>query len=80
MTDENFKLREEMRPLKEIIISARRHFKSIESSNFDSLQKQLQDYQEKLDSLGISAEKMSKHKAKMATMKMNEGQIENDTK
>ena len=36
---ENEKIREEMKPLKEIVISNRKHFKSFDTSNFASLEK-----------------------------------------
>ena len=38
------KLLAEMKPLKEMLITARKHFKSIETSNFDALTSQLQKY------------------------------------
>ena len=73
-------MKDEVKPLKEIVVTARRHFKNVENSNFESLSKQLGSYKKKLDALGISPDDMERHKAKLATLKLEEGQIENDTK
>ena len=55
-----------MVPLKEMLVTARRHFKNVETSNFESLIKQFADYKAKLAEMGIGEKEMEKHKAKMA--------------
>jgi hypothetical protein len=55
-----------MVPLKEMLVTARRHFKQVETSNFEALLKQFAQYKAKLAELGIGDKEMEKHKARIA--------------
>ena len=65
------KLQEEVKGLKEMLVTPRYHFKKIEESNYETLLNELNELKQKMLVMGIKPDELQVHKANLAILNIN---------
>ena len=66
-------MQEEVKALKQLLVTPRYHFKKIEESNYETLVNELNELKQKMRTIGIKPEDLQVHKANLAILNINSG-------
>ena len=71
--EEKEKMQEEIKQLKQILVTPRYHFKKIEDNNYETLLSELNELKQRMGALGIKPEDLQVHRANLAILNINNG-------
>jgi hypothetical protein len=71
--EEKEKMQEEIKQLKQILVTPRYHFKKIEDNNYETLLSELNELKKRMGALGIKPEDLQVHRANLAILNINNG-------